>query len=96
MKQKDILIIIILFFIFTFVWIGGSIYRSAKNSTISESVSQDIIPIAPNFDTKSIDKLKSREKIIPSFDLENVTPTPLVLPSLPPSPESTKEGKLLL
>lgn len=96
MKQKDILIIIILLFIFALVWIGGSIYHSAINSTISENVNQDIVPIVPNFDTKTVDKIKSREKIIPSFDLGNVTPTPLILPTLPPSLESSQEGKLLL
>ncbi len=96
MKQKDILIIIILLFIFVLVWIGGSIYHSGVNSTISENMSQDIAPIAPTFDTKAIDKLKSREKIVPSFDLERVTPTPIALPTLPPSPDASQGGKLLL
>lgn len=96
MKQKDILIIIIFLFIFVLVWIGGSIYHSGVSSTISENVSQDIKPIAPIFDTKTIDKLKSREKIIPSFELGSVTPTPIVLPTLPPSRQSSQGGKLQL
>lgn len=96
MKQKDILIIIILLFIFALVWIGGSIYHSGVSSTISENTSKDISPIAPTFDTKTIDKLKSREKIIPSFDLGSVTPTPIVLPTLPLSPNASQGGKLLL
>ena len=96
MKQKDILIIIILLFIFTLAWIGSSIYHSAVNSTISENVSQDIKPIDPTFDTKTVDKLKSRVKIAPSFELKSVAPTPIVLPTLPYSPNASQEGKLLL
>lgn len=96
MKQKDILIIIILLFISALIWIGGNIYHSAVSSTISENISKDIAPIAPTFDTKTIDKLKSREKISPSFDLDRITPTPIVLPTLPPSPNGSQGGRLLL
>lgn len=86
MKQKDILIIIILFFIFILVWIGGNIYHSGVASTISENTSQDIAPIAPTFDTKTIEKLKSREKIVPNFELGDAAP---------PSPNSSQGGQLL-
>lgn len=96
MKQKNILIIIILLFIFALAWIGGSIYHSGVSSTISENTNKDIAPIAPTFDTKTIDKLKSREKIVPSFDLESVAPTSIILPTLPPSPDTSQGGKLLL
>lgn len=97
MKQKDILIIIILFFIFVLIWIGGSIYHSGVTSTISENMSQDIAPIVPAFDIKTIDKLRERQKIIPSFDLGNITPTPIALPTLKISPQNaSEEGKLLL
>jgi hypothetical protein len=96
MKQKDVLVIIILLFIFTLVWIGESIYRSTSNSTISDTVSQDIKTISPNFDTKIINNLKSRRKIIPVFDLHSITPTPIVLPTLPYSPNSSGGAKLKL
>lgn len=96
MKQKDVLAIIILLFIFVLIWIGEGIYRSGTNSTISENTSRDIEPITPTFDTKTIDKLKSREKIVPSFDLGNVTPTPIALPTLKISPQNASEGGRLL
>lgn len=96
MKQKDILIIIVLLFIFAVAWIGSSIYHSAVSSTISENTSKDISPIAPNFDTKTIDRLKSREIIAPSFDLGDVTPTPIVLPTPISSPDASAGGRLLL
>ena len=96
MKQKDILIIIILLFFFVLAWVGGSIYHSAKNSTISEAINKDISPIAPTFDTKTIDKLKERHKIIPSFELGDVAPTPIILPTLRPSPNASQGAKLIL
>lgn len=76
MKQKDILIIFILLFIFVIVWIGSSIYHSVVTSTITEAVNQNIAPIEPTFDVKAINKLKEREKIIPSFELETVIVSP--------------------
>lgn len=97
MKQKDILTTIVLLFIFTLVWIGFSIRHSAVSSTISEAISKDISPIAPTFDTKTIDKLKKRQKIVPSFEIGNASPTPIILPTLRTSPQNaSEEGKLLL
>ena len=95
-KQKDTLIIVILLFIFVLIWIGESVYRSAISSTISENVSQEISPISPTFDTKTIDKLKSREKLTPSFELQNASSTPIVIPTLPYSPNASQEGTPLL
>jgi len=98
MKQKDTIITVILLFIFVLTWIGGSVYRSAVSSTISEDVSKEISPISPTFDTKIIDKLKSREKITPVYDLQNtvpVSPTPVTLPTLPYPQNASEEGRLL-
>lgn len=97
MKQKDILIILILLFIVVVAWIGSSIYRSVVSSTISEATNLDISPITPTFDTKTIDKLRLRQKINPSFELEDITPTPTPLPTGIFSPQnSLGEGKLVL
>jgi len=98
MKQKDTLITVILLFIFVLIWIGGSVYRSAVSSTISEDVSKEISPISPTFDTKIIDKLKSREKIIPAYDAQDIapiSPTPIALPTLPYPQNASEEGQLL-
>ncbi|MDP2637481.1 MAG: hypothetical protein Q8P26_00265 [Candidatus Levybacteria bacterium] len=89
MKQKDILIILILLFIFVIAWIGSGLYHSAVSSTISETTAQDISPIAPTFDNKTIGNLKQRKNINSSFELIELSPTPT--PSLPaqnPSSES--------
>jgi hypothetical protein len=95
MKQKNTLIIVILLFVFVLIWIGESVYRSATNSTISEEVNQEISPIDPTFDTKTINNLKSREKITPSYDLNNTPNNTIALPTLLNSPKASREGKLL-
>lgn len=96
MKQKDILIIIILLFIFVLAWTGESIYSSGTSSTISETTAKDIAPIAPTFDTKTIETLRQRQKIIPVYELGNIAPTPVVLPTLPASLNASQGGKLQL
>lgn len=96
MKQKDILIIIIPLFIFVLAWIGESAYRNAVNSTIPGDVNQEIAPISPNFDTKAIDKLKSRTQITPSFDVQAVAPTPITLPNISNPPNASGASEILL
>lgn len=86
MKRKDIIIILILLFIGIAAWIGSNIYHSAINSTISETINQDILPIAPVFDTEVINKLKQRQEINPSFELEAITENP---------EEASQEGQLV-
>ncbi|MBI4089375.1 MAG: hypothetical protein HY424_01550 [Candidatus Levybacteria bacterium] len=96
MKQKDILIILTLLFVFVVAWIGSSIYHSIVNSTISEAINQDIAPIKPSFDTQTLNMLKRRPKINPTFELGIITPTPTpILPTEIISPEpASPEGKL--
>lgn len=81
MKQKDILVMIVIFFILAVTWIITSIWHSGSRSTISEETSNNIAPIEANFDTKTIKELKTRKKIIPSYEREGVTPTPVVFPT---------------
>ena len=98
MKQKDILIILILLFVGVIAWIGSSIYHNSVTTTISENTSQDISPIAPNFDTTTINALKQRKGVIPVFELGSAapTPTPLIFPTpiISPSTNASPEGEL--
>jgi hypothetical protein len=77
MKKNDILLILIPSFIFALAWISFSIYHNVITSTISNSLSIQITPITPDFDTSTIDSLKNREKVTPIYDLsvagQNVT-----------------------
>jgi hypothetical protein len=94
-KQKDTLIIVILLFIFVLIWIGEGIYRSTVNSTISQDVARAISPISPNFDTKTIEKLKTREKIEPIYATPSASPN-IAIPTLMPTsaPVASEEGTL--
>lgn len=96
MKQKDILIILALLFVFVVAWIGGNIYHSNVTSTISETTNMDISPIMATFDKKTINKLKERQAINPSFELGNITPTPTPIPSEIFSPQNSSEGAKLI
>ncbi len=97
MKQKNILIILVFFFVLAVAWIGGNIYHNTATSTISETTNQDISPIAPTFDTKTVNKLKERQKINPSFELQEIIPTPTPLPiEISSPPISSEEAKLVL
>jgi len=97
MKRKDILIILVLLFISIVAWIGGNIYHSIANSTISETLNRDISPITPTFDTQTINKLKQRQKINSSFELGNITPTPTPIPSEILLPQNaTEEANIIL
>lgn len=97
MKKKDIVIILIMLFVFVVAWTGSSIYHGIVSSTISETTSKDIFPIEPTFDTKTIDKLKQRQKINPSFELGDITPTSNpILPTEIVSPlDASAEGKII-
>ena len=96
MKQKDVLIILILLFVFAVAWISTSIYHNSVSSTISENTSQDISPIAPNFDTNTINMLKQRRQIIPVFEVSitTPTPTPIVIPTSIVPREASPGGEL--
>ena len=75
MKRKDILTLLIPSFIFALAWIGFSIYHSVITSTIPESVSTQISPITPDFDTKTIADIKTRKIITPIQQVQAVSNT---------------------
>lgn len=100
MKREDILVLLIPTFIFVFAWIGFGIYHSSVKSTISEELNMQITPISPDFDTKTIDKLKKRQNVTPIYQAQNSTivPTPSVtLPviSTGSATQATLGGSLL-
>ena len=86
MKRRDILILLIPSFIFALAWIGFSVYHSFVTSTIPESVTQQITPITPDFDAKTIAAIKERKTITPDYQgvPTNIT---TVSPTVTPTPE---------
>lgn len=110
MKQKDIIILIIPSFILIVAWIIFSIYHSSVASTITPTVSVQILPIQPTFDMDTVTKLKQRQAVTPVYETQAVaapTPTPLFInvPGATPTasqtnipantPQGTAGGKLL-
>lgn len=95
MKQKDIILLAVPLCILILVWVGVNVYHSSVRSTISEKLTTQIIPIAPTFNTQTIDALKKRQRVSGQFTLVS-TPTPPItaIPSpsvipVKPSPSPT-------
>lgn len=77
MKQKDILFLLIPVALLVIAWIVFNIYHNLATSTISEALNTNILPISPSFDTETISNLKTRERVVPVFELQKIeTPTP--------------------
>lgn len=102
MKHNQLIIILVLLLIFVVAWIVANVYHNLNISTIPETTSQEIAPIDPTFDIKTIDKLKKREEVTPVFELENLpTPIPSRIPQASPSSKlniqtASEEGTIQL
>lgn len=95
MKQKDIILILMLTSIIVIAWIAFSIYHNLATSTISQVQSVDIRPINPTFDTKTIDELKKRDKVFPIYELlPTPSPNATIVPSSPK--QATSGGNIKL
>lgn len=77
------------------VWISLTIYNIFNASTINSNVTEQIIPISPNFNNQTIEDLRSRLQI--PVDLgqniatQSASPTPT-----PPLPTPTQSQSILL
>ena len=98
-KQKDILFIFISSFIVVVAWISFNIYHIWATTTVSEDLQLQLTPIAPVFDAKTMEQLKTRENINPIYEnlaSPSATPTPapkIVTPTL--SPQATPTSSAL-
>lgn len=78
--QKDILYISISSFVLVVLWIGFNLYHAYATTTITPDLQLEIAPIAPKFDTEIINKLKTREKIAPLYELRNASSSSTITP----------------
>ncbi len=93
MKKNDVLFILISAFVLVIALVIFNIYHNAKTSTIQEATSIQIQPITPTFDTKTIEALKQRIKILPVFVLQtNPTPTATTQGQLQPTPQTASQS----
>lgn len=100
MKQKNILILLVLTFVTVAVWIGTNIYHIIVTSTVDEELQEQIVPINPNFDDATIQKLKNRINAEPLYEYRQIaSPVPSpdqengqTTPAQSDQPTETAEG----
>jgi|WetSurMetagenome_2_1015567.scaffolds.fasta_scaffold622566_2 hypothetical protein len=87
MKQKDIIFILASAVFVIVVWIILEVIHNSASSTISEKLNTQIIPINADFDVKTIDNIKKKEKVEPLYTItENIIPTITLTPNASPTP----------
>lgn len=68
MKRSEALFLLISVSILVFAWIVFNIHHSSITSTIPEDVNKQIVPLNPQFDTKTLGELKKRNKVTPILE----------------------------
>ncbi|HUQ85585.1 MAG TPA: hypothetical protein VM077_04630 [Candidatus Limnocylindrales bacterium] len=81
--QKDLLWISISIFVVVALWIGFNIYHGRADSTIEPDLQLQITPIDPAFNTQSLDKIKTRKKVIPVYQLDSASGSASTNPNQP-------------
>lgn len=91
---KDILFLAISSFIVVVAWIGFNLYHTYVTSTITPELQTSITPITADFDTATINKLKTRNQVAPVNALSNtiITPTPINTTAVAPVIIATSSG----
>lgn len=91
--ERDILFVLISSFVLTVAWVGFNLYHKWATSTISSSLQIQIQPITPDFDSRTLEKLKTREKISPILEAKSPSPTvfPIAIDSPAPIAQPTQE-----
>lgn len=92
MKQRDILFLSISVFAVIAFWIGFNIAHNLDESKISAPIQENIIPISPDFDTKTIETIKSRQKVEPLY--ETGVSSASSSPSIPVVSEETSQPNI--
>ena|SRR5581483_9773171 len=101
MKQEEVLFFLGSIVIVVFAWIAFTLIHNSLTSTISQEVTQAIIPIAPTFDMKTITKMHAKPTVVPQNSIQPpsqtsivVTTAPTVVPTEQPlQPIATSSGQ---
>lgn len=89
MKKREMVLILSSIFIIAVVWIIFNVYHNSVTSTISEALGIRILPINPNFDTQTIEKLKKRKQVPPVVESRisgKLATESAITPTIPPIP----------
>lgn len=68
MKQRDVLFLSISVFALIVFWIGFNISHNFAVSKISAPIKENIMPISPDFDTKTIEAIRNRQNVEPLYE----------------------------
>jgi len=96
--KRDLIILLVTSFIVIVCWIGFNIYSKAVTSTIDQTLTKQILPIDPAFDTATIQSLIERQQVQPLYllEIQSLTPTPTPEELLEELPEETPTPTLPL
>lgn len=94
MKQRDLLFLLISSTILAIIWIVFTIAHNALTSTITPTLTQQLIPIQNTFDQKTLQSLQKRQGVTPQYIISVIvsvtpTPTPTLVPISPVNPLPT-------
>ncbi len=67
MKHKDIILLLASALLLVIAWVVFNIYHNSVTSTTPEALEKET-PMNPNFDEKTINKLKERGRVLPVYD----------------------------
>jgi len=70
--QKNTILILFLTLILVIAWISLSVYHNSVTSTISKDFEEQVEPINPDFNTKTLEIIKLKKKVEPSFQYQPV------------------------
>lgn len=98
MKQQQLVLLFLYTLIIIIAWIAFNLYNKSATSTITQEQQTQITPLNPAFNEQTIEKLKIRENITPSYQLPvGITqtipsPTPPSLANQPATNEALIES----
>lgn len=92
MTHRRIVTLLVIGFISVVAWIAFNIHHAAVTSTISEQIVLQTRPIAPQFDTTTLNALKTRQQATPFLDGTSSTISAAVEEVI--APETTSSATL--
>lgn len=96
MKQKDILLVLIPTFLLVILWVIFNIYHNSVESTVSKTVTAEIVPISPDFDFQTIENLKKREIIQPLYEIKPSNSSAPILTGIEISSPSSNQTPIII
>lgn len=65
MGRRDTFLLSILTVVTAFAWILFDVYHAYVDTTIPETIEEQLVPITPKFDRAYIEKMNQRQKVDP-------------------------------